>query len=87
MADASMVHILLRYRQVLSAIDKLLPLLKGKRVGLVVNQTSTVGNTLLLDTLHQLGVNVTAAFAPEHGVRGNADAGAKVGNEVDTKQV
>lgn len=66
-------------------LDKLLPLLKGKRVGLVVNQTSTVGNTLLLDTLHQLGVNVTVAFAPEHGVRGNADAGAKVGNEVDAK--
>ncbi len=66
-------------------LDKLLPLLKSKRVGLVVNQTSTVGNTLLLDTLYQLGVNVTAAFAPEHGVRGNADAGAKVSNEVDTK--
>lgn len=66
-------------------LDVLLPLLKDKKVGLVINQTSTLGNTLLLDTLVKKGVNVTAAFAPEHGVRGQADAGAKVDNEKDVK--
>lgn len=64
-------------------IELLLPLLKGKRVGLVINQTSTIGETLLIDTLHQLGVNITAAFAPEHGIRGQADAGAKIDHEKD----
>lgn len=66
-------------------MEELLPKLKNKRVGLVINQTSTVNHTLLIDTLKQLGVNITAAFAPEHGVRGEADAGAKVGNERDSK--
>lgn len=66
-------------------LDELLPKLKNQRVGLVINQTSTVGNTLLIDTLKSLGVHITAAFAPEHGVRGQADAGAKVNNEVDAK--
>lgn len=66
-------------------LDILLPLLKNKRVGLVINQTSTVDQILLIDTLKQLGVNITGAFAPEHGVRGQADAGAKVNNEIDTK--
>ncbi|MCO5232674.1 MAG: DUF1343 domain-containing protein [Chitinophagales bacterium] len=66
-------------------LNELLPILKDKRIGLVINQTSTVGNTLLLDTLVSLGVNITATFAPEHGVRGQADAGAKVANEIDIK--
>lgn len=66
-------------------LEILLPLLKNKKVGLVVNQTSTVDQTLLIDTLKTLGVNITAAFAPEHGVRGQADAGAKISNEVDSK--
>ena len=66
-------------------MEELLPKLKNKRVGLVINQTSMVDHTLLIDTLKQLGVNITAAFAPEHGVRGEADAGAKVGNEKDAK--
>lgn len=66
-------------------LDKLLPLISGKRVGLVINQTSTVGNELLIDKLYGLGVNITAAFAPEHGVRGEADAGAHVGHEKDAQ--
>lgn len=66
-------------------LDILIPKLQGKKVGLVINQTSTVQNTLLIDTLYTLGVKITGAFAPEHGVRGQADAGAKVGHEVDQK--
>ena len=58
--------------------DKYLPLLKGKRVALVVNQTSMVGTTHLADFLLSKGVNVRKIFAPEHGFRGRADAGAKL---------
>lgn len=67
--------------------EKLLPLLKGKRVALVVNQTSIVGpgQTHLLDTLLSLNVNVKKVFAPEHGFRGNADAGETVANGRDVK--
>ena len=67
--------------------EKLLPLLKGKRVALVVNQTSIVGpaQTHLLDTLLALDVNVKKVFAPEHGFRGNADAGETVKNGHDTQ--
>jgi uncharacterized protein YbbC (DUF1343 family) len=60
-----------------------LPLLKGKKVGLVVNQTSMVGEKHLLDTLISLGVQVKSVFAPEHGFRGTADAGEHVKNGID----
>ena len=67
--------------------EKLLPLLEGKRVALVVNQTSVVGKhaTHLLDTLLSMKVNVKKVFAPEHGFRGNADAGETVKNGRDVK--
>lgn len=67
--------------------EKLLPLLKGKRVALVVNQTSIVGDrhTHLLDTLLALEVDIKKVFAPEHGFRGNADAGETVKNGRDVK--
>ncbi len=60
-----------------------LPLLKGKKVALVVNQTSEINRVLLPDTLLKLGVNVVKIFSPEHGFRGYADAGAKVKSGVD----
>jgi len=62
-----------------------LPRLQGKRVGLVVNQTSVVGQTHLVDTLLRHGVQVRTIFAPEHGFRGEADAGAYVKDAKDTK--
>lgn len=65
--------------------DKYLPLLKGKRVALLVNQTSEVNNVLLPDTLLKLNVKVVKIFSPEHGFRGNADAGAHVKNGVDAQ--
>lgn len=65
--------------------DVYVPLLKGKRVGVFANQTSVVGNTNLIDTLLKLGVNVVKIFSPEHGFRGNADAGAVTTNSVDSK--
>jgi uncharacterized protein YbbC (DUF1343 family) len=60
-----------------------LPLLKGKKVALVVNQTSEINGVLLPDTLLKLGVDIVKIFSPEHGFRGHADAGAKVKSGVD----
>jgi uncharacterized protein YbbC (DUF1343 family) len=65
--------------------EKYLPILKGKRIGLVVNQTAQINGVLLVDTLQKLNVNIKAIFGPEHGFRGTADAGEKVGNYIDTK--
>ncbi|MFT4791698.1 MAG: hypothetical protein ACI9KR_001322, partial [Arcticibacterium sp.] len=63
-----------------------LPLLKNKNVAIVANQTSVIyknkdhfmGHTHLVDSLLQLGVNIGKVFSPEHGFRGQADAGEKV---------
>lgn len=62
-----------------------LPLLHGKSVGVVANQTSIIGNTHLVDTLLSLQVDVRRIFTPEHGFRGAADAGARVENGKDGK--
>ena len=59
--------------------------LKGKRIAIVGNQTSVVGTTHLVDTLLSLGVNIKKVFSPEHGFRGDADAGEKVNNSVDLR--
>ncbi len=66
-------------------ISEYLPLLKGKRVAMLVNQTSIIGKKASVDSLLSLGVNIVKVFGPEHGFRGNASAGAKVNNEVDQK--
>ena len=66
-------------------IASYLPQLKGKRVGLVINQTSRVGATFLVDTLRARGVNVTAIFAPEHGFRGEEADGATIKDGRDAR--
>ncbi len=71
-------------------MDLYLPKIKGKKVGIVANQTSVVwdseGKTVhLLDTLLSLGIDVVSVFSPEHGFRGNVEAGASVASGVDTK--
>ena len=63
--------------------DKYLPLLKGKRVAIMANQTSIIGKTHLVDSLKTLGVNIVKVFGPEHGFRGNASAGEHVADEID----
>jgi len=60
-------------------------LINNKNIALVVNQTSTVGDTHLADTLQQLGITIKTIFAPEHGFRGKADAGEKVVDGIDVK--
>ncbi len=65
--------------------DLYVPLLQGKRVAFVGNQTSIIGNTHDVDSLRSCGVNICKIFTPEHGFRGAADAGAVVSNETDAK--
>lgn len=55
-----------------------LPQLEGKTVGLVGNHSSLVGQTHLVDTLQSLSIDLKGVFAPEHGFRGKADAGAHI---------
>jgi uncharacterized protein YbbC (DUF1343 family) len=66
-------------------LDQYLPGLRGKRVALVVNHTATVGRTHLVDTLLASGIEVKKILVPEHGFRGEADAGEHVGNATDKK--
>lgn len=66
-------------------LEQYLNLINNKNIALVVNQTSTIGNTHLADTLQSLGVQIEKIFAPEHGFRGTADAGEKVKDGVDVK--
>src|SRR5690606_8156262 len=74
--------------QIETAADQLsqyLPLLEGKKVGLMGNQTSVVGDNKdhLVDVLVKEKVDLRFAFAPEHGFRGEVERGEKVSNEVD----
>ena len=62
-----------------------LPLIRGKSVAVFANQTSLVEGTNLVDTLIKRGIRVVKIFGPEHGFRGDADAGESVGNYIDKK--
>jgi len=64
-------------------LSSYLPALKGKKVGMVVNHTSLIGNTHTVDSLLSLGVNIAKIFSPEHGFRGDADAGAHIDDQKD----
>ena len=59
--------------------------LQGKRVAIFANQTTTIGNTHLVDTLQKLQIQIIAIFGPEHGFRGKADAGEHVSNDIDVQ--
>ena len=67
-------------------IDKFLPILKNKKVGIVAHQASIINSkTHLVDSLLSLNVNIQKVFAPEHGFRGNLDAGEVFTNNIDNK--
>ena len=80
-------------------IETYIPLLKGKRIGIVANQTSVIFKEIttsqktshsdnyshLVDSLLALNIDVKKVFAPEHGFRGTADAGELVKDGIDTK--
>ncbi|MFZ9504755.1 MAG: exo-beta-N-acetylmuramidase NamZ family protein [Cyclobacteriaceae bacterium] len=70
-------------------MDVILKKTAGKKVGVFVNHTAVLGSktngTHLVDTLKKAGVNLVRIFSPEHGFRGDADAGEDVGNSIDPK--
>ena len=59
--------------------------LKGKKIGMVINQTSIIGKNLNLsaDSLLKRGISIQKIFGPEHGFRGNASNGTDVNNSID----
>lgn len=61
------------------------PLLEGKRIGVYSNQTGMAGDEHVVDLLQRSGFNIVYILSPEHGFRGDADAGEKVDNSVDAK--
>lgn len=60
-----------------------LPDLQGKKIGMVVNHTSTIGTLHTVDSLLALGIDIRKIFAPEHGFRGQADAGDHISDQID----
>ena len=68
-----------------ASVNEYAPMLEGKRVALLSNHTGMVGDKHTLDLMLEKGINVTTIFSPEHGFRGNADAGEKVSSSVDSK--
>lgn len=66
-------------------LDRYLPLIKNKKVGIVANAASLVNKTHLVDTLLRHNILITKIFSPEHGFRGNIDAGEKVNDTIDNK--
>lgn len=63
--------------------EKYISKLQGKKIALIANQTSIIGEKHLLDSLVAAGINIVKVFGPEHGFRGNASNGTSVGDEVD----
>jgi uncharacterized protein YbbC (DUF1343 family) len=66
-------------------LEKYLPLLEGKRVGLFVNHTSIIGSESLVDVLVSRKVNVTKIYGPEHGFRGDVPDGVAISDSTDQK--
>lgn len=66
-------------------MEEYLPYIKNKKVALVVNHTSFVKGSHLVDTLSRMGIDIAKVFAPEHGFRGQASAGETINNETDER--
>lgn len=71
-------------------LRRYLPIIRGKRIAVVANQTSVIfkdggGHTHLVDSLLALDIDIKKVFAPEHGFRGSADAGERVNDGIDSK--
>ena len=66
-------------------LDAYLPLIIDKKVALIVNPSSLVGEQHLVDVLLENKVEVIRIMAPEHGFRGKADAGEYVKDGIDLK--
>lgn len=60
-------------------------LLEGKRIALYSNHTGLANGKHIVDILKENKFDVTTILSPEHGFRGTADAGERVGDSVDEK--
>ncbi|HEY4209528.1 MAG TPA: exo-beta-N-acetylmuramidase NamZ domain-containing protein, partial [Puia sp.] len=81
-----LVHTPVKSQSIRTGADQMelyLPLLKGRTVAIFANQTATIGNTHLVDTLLKKGIHISKIFSPEHGFRGDADAGEHVNSATD----
>lgn len=65
--------------------EQYIPMITGKNVALVVNQTSIIDDRHLVDTLLSRNIRIKTIFAPEHGFRGKADAGETINDTKDAK--
>ena len=65
--------------------EKYVDRLKNKHIAVVANHTTNINGSHLVDSLLNLGVDIVKIFSPEHGFRGNADAGEHVKNYIDEK--
>jgi len=65
--------------------EKYLPLMAGKNIGVVVNQTSMINDVHLVDFLISKEIKVKKILVPEHGFRGEIEAGESISNSIDTK--
>ncbi len=68
-----------------SQVEEYISFIKDKRIAIVGNQTSVIGETHLVDSLLKLGIDIKNVFAPEHGFRGTAGAGELVKDGIDVK--
>ena len=68
-------------------ISEYISLIKNKNIGIVANNASIIfngkKNIHIVDTLTSLGVDIKKIFAPEHGFRGNQDAGEKIDDQIN----
>ena len=62
-----------------------LPLIENKNIAIVANQSSMIKETHLIDSLSALNINIKTIFSPEHGFRGEKDAGENISNSIDKK--
>jgi uncharacterized protein YbbC (DUF1343 family) len=77
-----------QYRQIKTGAERTevyIPKLSGRNVGIVANHTSVLGKTHVVDSLLSLGINIIKIFSPEHGYKGEADAGESYSNSVLSK--
>lgn len=79
---------LITSKDIMTGADQLevyLPVLQHKNIAIVANQTSVINKTHLVDSLLSLRLKLNKVFCPEHGFRGDAEAGAKIESKIDTK--
>ncbi len=66
-------------------IEEYIPLIRGKNVGIVANHSTLIQGKHLVDSLLSIGVAITKIYCPEHGFRGEGEAGELINNHLDTK--